>query len=119
LEEKKERKRYMTLEKTEAKTARKRRAWKVYSAKEKCRAVLSLWSGRRTPSALCREMAMNWGALHGWEKVALEGMMEALDPGWKKEGAEGIRLGKRIEKLLEKAAIPSAMEQSQAVQNLQ
>jgi len=100
----------MTLEKTETKTAKKRRAWKVYSAKEKCRAVLSLWSGRRTPSALCREMEMNWGALHGWEKVALEGIMEGLDPGWKKEGVEGIRLGKRIEKLLEKAVAAPVAE---------
>jgi hypothetical protein len=61
-----------------------------------------LWSGRRTPSSLCRELNTNWGSINGWEKSALEGMMMALDPGWNKGEAEGIRLGKRIEGLIEK-----------------
>jgi hypothetical protein len=57
-------------------------------------------------------MNMNWGALNGWEKSALSGMMLALDPGWNKEQRDGIRLGKRIEELLEKTV---HVEQEQEV----
>jgi hypothetical protein len=88
--------------KTEEKAVRKYRQSKVYSAKEKCRAVLAVWSGRRTPSSLCKEMSINWGALNGWEKSGLEGILLALDPGWKRENRDGIALGKRIEDLLSK-----------------
>jgi hypothetical protein len=98
--------------KTEEKAVRKYRKSKVFSAKEKCRAVLAVWSGRRTPSSLCRELNTNWGSINGWEKSALEGMMLALDPGWNKENLDGIRLGKRIEWLIEKTV---QVEQPQEV----
>lgn len=90
--------------------ARKRRQARIFSAKEKCRAVLSLWSGRRNASAICVELGTNWGSVRGWELKGLEGIMEALEPNWRKEPQEGVRLGSRLEKLLGEAVKEAAPE---------
>ena len=61
----------------------KKRPNRVYSAKEKAQAVLALWSGRRNPAALMKELELSWGIINTWEKRALAGMLTALDPTWK------------------------------------
>ena len=85
---------------TEKKTKRMRRS---YSAKEKGSALLAVWSGRRRPARVCREMGINWGVFNSWEKRAIRGMREALGetPGKPETQVPGVvRLGKRLETLL-------------------
>ena len=81
---------------------RKRRPQRLFGAREKCQAVLSLWSGRRSASALMKELSVPWGVLHGWEQRAIQGMLTALDPGWKQTKEAVSNLPLRVEKLIER-----------------
>ena len=51
-----------------------------YTAEEKCRAVLSVWTERRTPGEVCRELKVAWTVLKQWQERAMEGMLLALQP---------------------------------------
>jgi transposase-like protein len=86
---------------------RKRRS-RVFSAKEKAQAVLALWSGRRNPSALTRELDVPWAIINTWEKRALMGMLTALDPTWKQAEDAQPSLPSRLEKLIEQTLKPGA-----------
>ena len=85
-----------------------KRQSRVYSAKEKAQAVLALWSGRRNPSALTKELDVPWAAINTWEKRALSGMLTALDPTWKQAAEEQPSLPRRVEKLIEQTLKPAA-----------
>jgi len=84
----------------------KRRQLKVFSARQKSQAVLSLWSGRRNTSALTEELGVAWGVLNSWEKAAIQGMLSALDPAWKQPEEGKMRLPMRVEKLFEQTLQP-------------
>ncbi len=73
-----------------------------YSAKMKCEAVLAVWSERRKPAEVCRELGIQWGNLSQWQNRALEAMMAALEPRGKSEEERGPSLGPKLEKLLER-----------------
>src|SRR5512139_2553357 len=51
-----------------------------HTAEEKCRAVLSVWTERRKPGEVCREMGVPWSVLNHWQERAMEGMLLALQP---------------------------------------
>lgn len=86
----------------------KKRRGRVYSAQEKAQAVLALWSGRRNPSALTKELGVPWAILNGWEKRALSGMLTGLDPRGKPAEEGPPRLPSRLEKLIEQTLKPAA-----------
>lgn len=90
-------------EETGQEPARKRRPARVCSAKEKSRAVLALWSGRRKAAVLCRELGVSWTVLNSWEQRALAGMLTALDPRWKQGVGSPQELPERVERLLVEA----------------
>ena len=69
----------------------------------KCEAVLSVWSERRKPSEICREMEIPWQQLNNWQDVAMKGMLKALDPKRSPDGQRLAPVSPRVEKLLEKA----------------
>ena len=69
---------------------------------QRCRAVLSIWSGSKTPSQVSREYGVAWAVLNSWEKRALRGMKCALEPR-RKEKDSPLSLPKRLEVLLEKS----------------
>ena len=71
-----------------------------YGAMEKCRAVLSIWTERRKPSAICREMQVPWMVLAQWQKRAMEGMLQALEPRVSLD--KGPALSPRLQSMLEK-----------------
>lgn len=96
----------MKQEQTTAGKERKRQR-RVYSAKEKSQAVLSLWSGRRNAASLMKELGVAWGVVNSWEKRALTGMLTALDPTWKQPEAESLRLPSRVERLMEQTLNPA------------
>jgi len=51
-----------------------------HTAEEKCRAVLSVWTERRKPAEVCRELGVGWSILNQWQERAMEGMLLALQP---------------------------------------
>lgn len=90
------------IEKTEKqeKGTRRVRTGKPHGAEEKCRAVLSLWAGHRKPGELCREYSITYALLSLWERRAMEGMLQALEPRVNLE--RGPALSPRLQALLEK-----------------
>lgn len=74
-----------------------------YGAMEKCKAVLSIWTERRKPGEVCREMSIPWMALSYWQKRAMEGMLQALEPRVRLE--KGPALSPRLQTMLEKKRI--------------
>jgi transposase-like protein len=75
------------MEKTEkskgdrpAEENKKKRKISDHTAEEKCRAVLSVWTERRKPGEICRELGVAWGILNQWQERAMEGMLLALQP---------------------------------------
>jgi transposase-like protein len=51
-----------------------------HTAEEKCRAVLSVWTERRKPGEVCRELGVAWSILNQWQERAMEGILLALQP---------------------------------------
>lgn len=88
------------MEKTEKAKIVKSRPVTAYGAMEKCRAVLSVWTERRKPAEVCRELSIPWMALSLWQKRAMEGMLQALEPRVKLD--QGPALSPRLQSLLEK-----------------
>lgn len=85
-----------------------RRARSQHSAKEKGMALLAVWSGRRRTARVCKELGINWGHFNSWEKKAIRGIREALEevPGKPQAEVPGlVRLGPRLESLLEKTEV--------------
>jgi len=79
---------------------RRERTVSPHGAAEKCRAVLSIWAGSRRPAEVCREYAIPYTLLNLWEKRAMEGMLQALQPRVNLERGEA--LSPRLAALLEK-----------------
>lgn len=74
-----------------------------YGAMEKCKAVLSIWTERRKPGEICREMSIPWMALSYWQKRAMEGMLQALEPRVRLE--KGPALSPRLQAMLDKKRV--------------
>ena len=72
------------------------------SAKEKSRAVLALWTGRRRPAEICRELGIPANLLGAWQERALEGMLQALEPRTRRQEERGPMLTPRMERLLDR-----------------
>jgi hypothetical protein len=90
------------VEKMEPRADEKRKGKGLgHMAEEKCRAVLTLWTERRKPGELCREMGVAWGVLKQWEDRAMEGMLLALRPRVPVE--RGVALSPRLVVLLKKS----------------
>ena len=88
-------------EKTEKGVEEKRRRRGLgHTAQEKCKAVLSVWTERRKPGEVCRELGVAWGILKQWQDRAMEGMVLALQPRVQVE--RGVALSPRLAVLLEK-----------------
>jgi hypothetical protein len=78
----------------------KKRQMINYGAMEKCKAVLSVWTERRRPAEVCRELAIPWMVLSHWQRRAMEGMLQALEPRVSLE--KGPALSPRLQAMLEK-----------------
>ena len=79
---------------------RRRRKGLGHTAQEKCQAVLALWTERRKPGEVCREMGVAWSVLQQWQDRAMEGILLALQPRVQVE--RGVALSPRLAVLLEK-----------------
>ena len=96
------------MEKTEEPEGRKveveekeKRARRKHTPEEKCRAVLAIWTERRRPGEVCRDLGVDWGILQQWQDRAMEGMLMGLQPRtWVDRG---VALSPRLAVLLKKS----------------
>ena len=80
----------------------------MHTAEERCRAVLSVWTERRKPGEVCRELGVTWNLLNQWQDQAMEGMLLALQPRVSVEKA--VALNPRLAVLLERKSKGGAMK---------
>ena len=74
-----------------------------YNAQQRAQAVLSIWSERRRPGEVCRELAISAAVLAAWEKRALAAMLKALESQTRLE--PGPALSPKLERLLARQAL--------------
>ncbi len=79
--------------------ADKKRKVPWYTAEEKCRAVLLLWTERARRTRICRELGIQWRVLERWQDQAMEGMLMGLEPGGMEKG---VSLSPHLAVLLER-----------------
>ena len=92
--------------KTEGKAKKER---SLHSAKERCEAVLAVWTERRRPAQVCRKLGVSEGILMSWQDRALRGMLEALEPQKRLQDSEGPLMPAKLErKLARQAAVREA-----------
>ena len=99
-------------EKTNSEPKRKRNPSPVFSAMEKCQAVLSIWTERAKPADIFREMKINWMHLKHWQDRAMEGMLQALES--RVNLADGAALSPRLKSLLQKRQMANGREKLNA-----
>jgi len=74
----------------------------IRSAREKCQAVLAIWTARRRPCEICKELEIPSNLLSCWQERAMEGMLQALEPRTRRQEDRGPILAPRMEKLLDR-----------------
>jgi transposase-like protein len=80
-----------------------------HTAKEKCRAVLTVWTEKRKPGEVCRELGIAWTVLNQWQDRAMEGMLVALQP---RAGVDkAVALNSRLAVLLERKSKGGTMKE--------
>src|SRR5512139_238028 len=79
-----------------------------HTAKEKCRAVLSVWTERCKIGEVCRELGVTWTVLSQRQARAMEGMLLALQPRVPVE--KGVVLNPRLAVLLERKSKGGSMK---------
>jgi hypothetical protein len=97
----------MTMEKMEKIKTERKQPSVNYGAMERCRAVLSIWTERRKPAEVCRELSIPWMVLSMWQKRAMEGMLQALEPRVNLD--RGPALSPRLQVMLEKNRLTMAL----------
>lgn len=75
----------------------------VPSVREQCRAVLSIWTERRTVKTVCRDLGIRRPVLMQWQDRAMAGMMQALSPREVREEQKPA-LAVRVRRLVERYA---------------
>ncbi len=84
----------------------KRRPKRTFSAEQKCRAVLCLWSSNQSALAICRDQGISYNQLDKWQMQAFEAMVNALKPK-AKESSQTV-LSPRIQRLLARIEEPAS-----------
>ena len=80
-----------------------------HTAKEKCRAVLSVWTERRKAGEVCRELGVAWTVLNQWQERAMEGMLLALQS--RATVDKTVALNSRLGLLLERKSKGGTMKE--------
>jgi hypothetical protein len=95
------------MEKIEKVKNEKKQPVVTYGAMERCKAVLSVWTERRKPAEVCRELSIPWMVLSMWQRRAMEGMLQALEPRVNLD--RGPALSPRLQMMLEKNRLALAL----------
>ena len=75
------------------------------TAAEKAQAVLAVWTERRRPAEVCRQMGINSVLLGQWQERAMAGMLAALQPRCRTEQQLGPALTGKLERLWARQAL--------------
>jgi hypothetical protein len=70
---------------------------------------LSVWTERRKPGEVCRELGIAWTVLNQWQERAMEGMLVALQPRAAVDKA--VALNSRLGVLLERKSKGGTMKE--------
>jgi transposase-like protein len=89
---------------------------RIFDPQQKITAVLALWSERRTTAQLCQELEISPTLLGQWQNLAIEGMLNALDP---KKKDPLPPLNHRLSRLIEKKLSGSATSLEKRLKALQ
>jgi hypothetical protein len=73
-----------------------------FTAHQRVQAVLAIWTERRRPAEVCRELAITSKVLSQWETRALSGMLQALEMPTRRDA--GPALSPKLERLLAQQA---------------
>jgi transposase-like protein len=79
-----------------------------HTTEQKCRAVLSVWTERRNPGEVCRELGISWNVLNQWQERAMEGILLALRSRVPLE--KGVALNPRLALLLDRKVKRGALK---------
>src|SRR5512142_3244572 len=77
-----------------------------FTAPQRVQAVLAIWTERRRPAEVCRELAITEKILSQWEQRAVAGMLQALESPTRRDG--GPALSPKLERLLAQQAARQA-----------
>lgn len=72
-----------------------------FTASEKCRAVLLVWTEKRSATQLARELGLTWTVLSQWQEQAMAGMLGAMEPRQRTE-PKPCPLNARLQQLLDR-----------------
>lgn len=75
-----------------------------YPASQRAQAVLSVWTERRRPTEVCRELGITTALLSDWQERAMRGMLVALEPRRGAPTERGSALTTKLERLLQRQA---------------
>ncbi|MEK7755403.1 MAG: hypothetical protein AAB654_25995 [Acidobacteriota bacterium] len=82
-----------------------RETGRKYNALEQCRAVLGVWTERKSKQEVCRELKISGSLLAYWQEKAMAGLIAALTPREGREVAQkGPALSASVKRLLDKKA---------------
>ncbi len=84
---------------TESKPKRER---VIVPASQRVQAVLSVWTERRRPAEICRELNLTPGVLAEWQERAMRAMLVALQPRQRTENKPALTA--KLERLLNRQA---------------
>ena len=73
-----------------------------FTAHQRVQAVLAIWTERRRPAEVCRELAITPKVLSQWETRAVAGMLQALELETRRDA--GPALSPKLERLLAQQA---------------
>lgn len=76
-----------------------------YTGRQQCRAVLALWTEKRSVGELCQELGVSRKVMELWQERAMEGLLKALQPREGREEERGTALNPRMKRLLERKAM--------------
>ena len=99
-------------------TKEKKKEHRNFTPTEKSKAVLSVWSERRSPAEVCREMSITWMQFNQWQNQSMKGMFSALEN--KKDQVKCPPISERLEKLMERrSGIPKPSKMEKRLEKLQ
>lgn len=76
-----------------------------YTGREQCRAVLAVWTEKRSVKQVCGEMGVSGKVFQLWQERAMEGLLKALQPREGREEERGPALNPRMKRLLDRKAL--------------
>lgn len=94
------------------KTRAQRKPSPNFNAQEKAQAVLAVWTERCKPAEVCRQLHINWITFQQWQRRAMEGMLQALEP--RVNLTQGQALSPRLRSLLQQQQRSASLDKLSA-----